>query len=169
MIKKIVTIVIILIVSLIAIYFTIFLIQNFTLEKSLVQNYNEGEKVSGDELAFTRCNYNVLDPEFATTFFIKEEGNIGFYRPNKIFWGSEQDWDNSYTGGTTIKNTTFPELVEMVKDDCYQFQEGHGDYYGEDLAWSYSPYEPEPEMTEQDIIDLEIRDMMRELYMQKKD
>ncbi len=58
-----------------------------------------------------------------------------------------QGFNVQYTGGTTLKNTTFPELVNMVKDDCSQFQESKGNYYDETINWSYSPYTPEPELT----------------------
>ncbi len=48
-----------------------------------------------------------------------------------------------FTGATTVKNITFPELVAMVKEDCSQFQKGHGGYYGNELTWSYTEAEPE--------------------------
>lgn len=153
--KKIIFIFTILIVVPIIIYFGIYLIQGQTIKKSFV-NYNEG--VGND--TFIRCNYNIFNPEFAYTFnlnLISEDGYefnkkmISFHKPKHLFSQTNEEWESSYTGGTTIQNTTFPELVEMVKEDCSQFRKGHGDYYGEDLAWSYSPYEPEPEKSQEDI------------------
>lgn len=98
-----------------------------------------------------RCNFGINDIEYG---FVGEYVNridnlkIFFYNMKRDSIFSINDWNDEYIGGTTIKNTTFPELVSMVKEDCSQFQEGHGDYYGEDLAWSYSPYEPEPEKSD---------------------
>lgn len=74
-------------------------------------------------------------------------------------------FNTQYTGGTTVKNTTFPELVKMVKKDCSQFQDSYfdkselGDTTGmndfekterwhetefKNIRWTYSPYEPRP-------------------------
>lgn len=147
------------IASLIVIYFIIFIVQNSTLEHSLVKNYNEGDQVSDykNKLAFIRCNSNILDPEFATIFFIKNEGNMGFYKPKKIFMGSYNDWGTSYTGGATIKKATFFELVKMAKEDCNQFKSAKGNPSDETINWYYSPYTleslqfEEPELTDEEV------------------
>ncbi len=54
------------------------------------------------------------------------------------------EWESEYTGGTDVENTTFPELVEMVKEDCSQFQKAKGSASDETINWSYSPYIPRP-------------------------
>gem|GEM_PF-6638314 len=48
-------------------------------------------------------------------------------------------------GGTTIKNTTYEEVLEMVKNDCSQFQEAKGKYDDIDINWSYAKYDRELE------------------------
>ena len=143
-----------------------FYLQNYLVEKSL-EKFNK--EPLGDDYALIRCNLNVFNPEFAYIFFTGDEGNISFDTLSKIIWKSE-DWKQSYVGGTTIKNTTFPELVKMVKKDCEQFKKGHGDYYGDELAWSYSPYELEPEKTEEMKEQEELREQALEREVQwKKD
>ncbi len=67
--------------------------------------------------------------------------------------------NENYLGATTVRNTTFPELVKMVKDDCEQFKDGYTDYTGyehlsdeekdeqyyevrkKNLGWTFTPAE----------------------------
>ena len=151
-------------------YVGVYVFQNIFLKKSFETEYISLKGTHIEYGKLERCNYNIFNPEFVRVMEYKDtnEKDMYFYRPAHLFSQSNDEWKNSYTGGTTIKNTTFNELVEMAKDDCYQFQQGHGDYYGEDLAWSYSPYEPEPEKTEVDIIRQQISDMLREEYIQSE-
>ena len=78
--------------------------------------------------------------------------HIHFYRTirDSIFSGN---FDVSYTGGTTIKNTTFPELVEMVKEDCSQFQEDYDNPNPETgIDWGYREADPpESPKTEEEL------------------
>ena len=165
----------IVILSLCALFFIAINLQNILLKGSFESEYTPLKADYIVNATFKRCNINILKPEFAkiTDYRDEQEINIAFYAPGKILSQTEADWDNSYTGGTTVKNTTFHELVGMVKKDCNQFQEGHGDYYGEDLAWSYSPYEPEPEKTQEEIEEEEyeewVNDAIHEMRMENKD
>jgi len=104
------------------------------------------------------CNYNIFKPKYTLITSAHYQYNnidknslsIGFFslsRPH-IFSSS---WSIKFIGGTTVTNTTFSELVKMVKEDCGQFQEGHGDFYGKDLAWSYSPAPTQEELDRRNI------------------
>jgi len=148
--RKVIKVFISIIIMLLFFYSIFFILQNHEIKNAL-EKYNEAEL--NDEHALIRCNYNIMEPEFAYVFFAMNQGHISFDQINKIFWKAK-DWKTSSTGGTTIKNTTFPELVEMVKDDCSQFQGGHGDFYGEDLAWSYSPAPTQKELDRRHILSL---------------
>lgn len=158
MIKKTLKAVVLLIFGAIIIYFLSFFLQNQIIKKSL-------EKFNGQPLdqsnILIRCNSKFLEPEFAYIFFTGDEGHVSFDSLNKVIWKAE-DWDNSYTGGTTIYKTTFDELIKMVKEDCSQFQESKGDWRkDETINWSYSPYtppeepeesaEPKPKRTEEEL------------------
>ena len=54
---------------------------------------------------------------------------------------SENNWGKNGVGATDIKNTTFPELVKMVKEDCGQFQDGYDNPDPDGPAWTYSKAE----------------------------
>lgn len=151
--KKLLKIILLLIVIIPIAYSLIFLTQNYSIKKSF-ESHIDG-KIGNYNDDWIRCNWDITNIEIAYPFMDGKTGHVSFYEPKRIFWATSNDWDNARTGGTTVKNTTFPELVKMVKEDCYQFQEGHGDYYGEDLAWSYSPYTPEPEKTPEEIAEEE--------------
>jgi len=126
----------------------------YNIENSLNDYWYSDENKTINSSDIIRCNISFLKPNVA---FVSDhillddidELKIYFYGIKNIF--SKKDDNREFIGVTTVKNTTFPELVKMIKEDCSQFQEGHGDYYGEDLAWSYSPYEPEPEKTQEEI------------------
>jgi len=141
----------IIIISLIGIY-QIYSIKKI---KDVIINY---ETRSGDkelrssikENILQICNLNIYKPKVA--FVYHDIGNknyknnsleIGFYdvSRNNPF---STNWQTEYTGGTTIQNTTFPELVKMVKEDCSQFQKAKGDFHDKTINWSYSPYTPKP-------------------------
>ena len=132
MVKKILKILVLLILSLPLVYFGVYHIQNQTLKASYV-SYNEGQ--GGD--SFIRCDLNIFEPEFTDVYFTGDEGNISF-KKTKMFFQTDEEWRQSRTGGTTIKNTTFPELVKMVKEDCDQFKQAKGEYHDKTMNWSYS-------------------------------
>lgn len=63
-----------------------------------------------------------------------------------------ENYEFEYMGGATIENTTFPELLQMVKQDCSQFQESKGGPKDKTINWVYAePFvgSPEPQMDEE--------------------
>ena len=59
------------------------------------------------------------------------------------------NYNFNYTGGTTVKNTTFEELLAMVKKDCSQFQESSSiDDNPNNTRWVYYKADP-PKSDEQ--------------------
>jgi hypothetical protein len=81
--------------------------------------------------------------------------------------------NSEYTGGTTIENTTFDELVKMTEKDCFQFQHAKGDYRDETINWSYSLARTQEKNNEDTINNLlddyfsytdEAREVYREIY-----
>lgn len=68
--------------------------------------------------------------------------NVDFYRLKRtgIF---SLDWTLVYVGGTNTENIDFARLVEMVKQDCSQFENSKNDYDDEDINWSYTPFDAE--------------------------
>ena len=132
-------------------YFCIYIIQNITLTKSYV-TYNEGQGAD----SFIRCNLNIFEPEFASAFFAMEKGHISF-KKTKMFLQTDKEWETSYTGGTTIKNTTFPELVKMVKEDCSQFQYGYDNPDPDGPRWTYTAATEEDFVEYQEPTETEIR------------
>jgi hypothetical protein len=168
--KRILTIFALLVLGVLIIYFGTFLIQNSTLKRSISQDYGDNIVFDGKIRDFIRCNMNILKPEFAYTYKIGETADVDFYNSINLFSQTEEEWDNSYTGGTTVKNVTFPELVAMVKEDCEQFKRGYLDYTGyedlseeekrekyyeierKNLGWTYTPAPKKTEeMTEEEI------------------
>ena len=149
--KKKITILIISITSLVIIYFTIFIIQNNFLKKSFEKNYISlsGQHILNSELE--RCNYNIFNPEIVKITEYKEsnEKDMSFYKPKNLFSQTKEEWRNSRTGGTTIENTTFNNLLKMVKEDCYQFQDGSEELEKTNIVWTYTP--KRPEKTEEEI------------------
>ena len=156
------------VISTVSLLIAILIVLTFLLYKTSYSALYENKILTQDEeiqnafknYEIANCDFSLKNPKHAFVSFqhyIYPEDNsemkfwrVDFYnlkRPH-IF---SQNWNIQRTGGTTIKNTTFPELVAMVKEDCGQFQEGHGDYYGDKLAWSYSPYVPEPIKTQEEI------------------
>ena len=144
------------------IYFFVFASQNYIFKKTF-QEYN-GEDFGSDSY-LVRCNYNIFKPGFAYTFYFKDRGEISFEKPGAIFSLNKNVWKDSYTGGTTVRNTTFPQLLKMVKEDCYQFQKSKGDRRDKTINWSYGKYTPEAPKTPQQILEeqREEREMLEEI------
>jgi hypothetical protein len=157
MVKRILKIVMLSILCLPLIYFGAYYIQNQTLKRSYV-SYNEGQ---GDD-SFIRCNWNIIEPKFASVYFAGDEGHISF-KKTKMFFQTDEEWMQSRTGGTTVKNTTFPELVKMVKEDCGQFKQPKGDFRDKTINWSYGPYTPEPEKTPEQLQQKEMLERAQEI------
>jgi len=143
MMKKILKNLIIVLFLIPLIYLGIFFIQSYTMKKSFIKFYGlKNIKETEKPYNFQRCNFNIFDSEFAYLTG-KNRALISFYKPKHLFSQSKEEWKNSRTGGTTIKNTTFDELVKMAKEDCSQFQE---DFDAEDpktqIDWGYREVEP---------------------------
>lgn len=90
-----------------------------------------------------RCNLLSLEYVFVDTYkdnhfeiYFHKIKFKNLFSPNKI------NWDDNYIGGTDIKNTTFPELVKMVKKDCSQFQEDYNNPDPNGIDWGYREAEP---------------------------
>jgi len=158
------------------------------INKSLINKkiYGQSEKVQKafKNYNIVECRFDLLNPEYAFVsyqHYVYPERNvdnklwrIDFYnldRDNKI----TTNWNIERTGGTTIKNTTFEELVKMAKEDCSQFQKAKGDFRDETINWSYSKYnpehviEPEKPLTEEEKEDLTERRKKKLQELMKKD
>ncbi len=121
------------------IYLILLIIQNYTLKKSFV-NYNEGKGAD----SFVRCNYNILNPKFASAFQYKDKIYISFKTPKRLFKATPQEWQNSYTGGTTAYNLPFRQALQMLKKDCDRFKKNHNWSNREkEMAWIYYPKDEE--------------------------
>jgi len=146
--KKIVKIIIALTISIPILYLGVFLIQSHTLKNSFAK-----EQIAkfDEDTKWIRCDSRILEPEFAFAFGTGNGGRIGFYRSENLFYQTEKEWENNEIGGTTVINTTFPELVKMVKKDCYQFQEDYDNPLVDKggIDWGYR--EVEPPKTEEEL------------------
>jgi hypothetical protein len=99
---------------------------------------------------YIRCDYNFFSPRVAFVDETKnrydnnQEFSIDFHYVDDIYNISENNWTDNYIGSTDIKNTTFLELLKMVKEDCSQFQKNKEE--GE-ITWGYRKAEPQKERT----------------------
>lgn len=108
------------------------------------------------------CDFDLKERIQALIFEENRSAGLGYRirffntKRNSIF---SQSFQSNYTGGTTVKNTTFPQLLKMVKEDCSQFQKGYLDYTGyedlsekekddryweierKNLGWTYAPHD----------------------------
>jgi len=143
--------------------------------------YSQSEKIQKiiKNYDIVQCRHSIFKPKYsivAHKYYSEDRQtyDVAFYSPirHNILSSS---WQIDYTGGTTVKNTTFDELVAMVKDDCNQFQEAKGDPSDEVINWSYSPYipekeeEPEEELSNEEIEELRQQyKLEREWYLEVK-
>ena len=82
-----------------------------------------------------------------------------------MFYQTDEEWRQSRIGGTTVINTTFDELVEMIKDDCSQFQEDYDNPLVDEggIDWGYREADPsEPPKTEEDLEYEKMQDIIGE-------
>jgi len=118
------------------------------------------------------CDFNLTHPSYS---LITEEDilgrgkltyeilhyELGRAHPFSFKWGVD------YLGGTTVKNTTYPQLLKLVKKDCDRFQKSSSlNADPNDTRWVYSKAEPPktPEqIAEQKKKD---RDYLYEFYIQ---
>ena len=147
----------ILIVVLIIVYIIIFVYQNYKFKNSYENLIHK--TLSKDELLeykrdIVRCNWNIFNPEFAYISG-KIDPDISFHKPPFLLYDLK-DSLQFYIGGTTIENITFEKLLEMVKEDCYQFQKDHNwaetwnkPEANTELRWKWSRSETEEEKREE--------------------
>lgn len=127
--------------------------------------FNQSENVQKSYVNYMpiQCKFKLLNPEYAFVNYLhyiypdrnidKESQTIGFYTLTRSHIFSS-NWNLEYTGGTTLENTTFPELVKMVKEDCSQFQEDYDNPKVDEggIDWGYREVDPpEPPKTEEDL------------------
>lgn len=151
------------------------------IDKKLIEKevFSESENVQNSYISYqpVKCRFSFSAMEYAFISHLHyiypeddvdmESLNIGFYNVSRTHFFSS-NWKINYTGSTEVHNTTFTQLVKMVKEDCSQFQRGHGDYYGDELAWSYSPYDPElEEFLERDSQEFRLTKEEEEEYLRK--
>ena len=157
------------ILGLIVIYFGTFYMQNYLLKKNLYKNYifqyNTEDLVKYD---FERCNLNIFYPEISfieleKSEYIGDDFGVYFYKPKNFFFQTTKEWENSYIGGATIKNTTFPELLKMVKEDCEQFQKPRGHANDKIINWRWSSYNKEEEELEKKQREKEQKENLRQM------
>ena len=144
-IKKILKIISIVILLFIIIYFGIYFIQNKTLTNSFVKETNT---ILDNETKFIRCNWNIFEPEFAFVFDGGlNDAHMSFRKSKKMFYQDKLNWRKNKIGGTTISNTTFDNLLKMVKEDCYQFQKDSKDLKNppKEISWGYREYDRKAE------------------------
>lgn len=136
------------------IYSGIYYIQYHAMKNSFIefyglQNITEEEK----PYSFLRCNNAFWNPEFAYLTG-GDLALIAFYRPSNIFSQTKEEWEASDIGGTMVKNSSFKKLIQMIKEDCAQFQKSYGDSKDKAINWVYSRpivETSEPEKTERQL------------------
>lgn len=158
--KKTMAIVVILLV-IVAISFQMYSFKRIESELVSENILSQSENVQKSYVSYksSLCKFDLLKPEYAFISYLhyvypednidRESWNVGFYEATRSMPFS-YNWTLNYKGGTNIENATFDEIVAMVKEDCSQFQQSKGDYWDETINWSYSAYEPEPELTEEE-------------------
>ncbi len=126
----------------------VYVFGTLNIEKSLIKYWtnNDPDNKSFD-YEMVRCNHALFHPEVVFVYeaerYFDSHFNLYFYNVKNIFSASRGN--REYTGTTTVINTTFPELVTIVKEGCAQFRVGYGDYQSGKLNWLYT--EPDPEKT----------------------
>ena len=131
-------------------YILIFSIQSLLLKNSLLNYVNSYDTSTVVSQKIVRCSYNILNTDVAyveleNDEYIGDDYGIYFYFLENIFNIKNNDWTKNYIGATDPKNTTFPELVEMVKEDCGQFQGGFVNEDSDGIHWSHTRAETNDE------------------------
>lgn len=146
--KKINKLMVIFILILLVVLTALYGASQYNTKKSLNDYWYGDENKAINASEILRCSFSLFKPDvvFVSDHVLLDdidEMKVYFYKIMNIF--SKEDDNREFIGVTTIENTTFPELVKMVKEDCSQFQKAKGDPSDKTINWSYSPYEPEPE------------------------
>lgn len=151
--------------ALLIICISLFVLQQHNIKEFITDYWFPPKGKVINDYKIIRCDYAVFTPQvaFVSDQVILDEFPeivVYFSELSNTFFGAIHE---DYLGSATIKNTTFPQLVQMVKEDCGQFKEGYLDYTGyedlseqekydryyeieeKNLGWTYTPYTPEPE------------------------
>jgi|GEM_PF-5174488 len=128
-------------------FISIFVLSKYNIETGLNNYWYEDENKVISHSEIIRCDNNLLHPAVA---FLSEhvlledidELKVYFYRIKDIFSKNENTRD--FIGVATVTNTTFPELVKMVKEDCSQFQADYNNPDSDGIDWGYREAEPAP-------------------------
>jgi len=138
------------IIILIIIYFSILFFQNYKINKInynylvKLNNRQELTKELKDKHTLKRCNFNIFKPEYYQVSGGNNDALITFYKFDNMLLNNltPDNLEEKYLGFTRVKNTTFDNLLKMVKEDCYQFQtNGKKD----NTSWVYMEYNYEEE------------------------
>ena len=120
-----------------------------------------------EEYKAIKCDlFDFINPEY--TFIAKRperDYELFFFniKTSNIF---SKEIILDYIGGSDIKNTTFSQLLKLVKQDCSQFQKSKGNYTDKTINWSYSKYIPEPVLTPEEQKEKDRKDLVDELKME---
>jgi len=149
--KKIILVILITLILSLLVYTGIYFIQNKTMKNSFIKFYGlEKYTEKSKPYSFQGCNLNIFNPEFAYLTG-RTRILIVFYKPKSLFNPSEVEWKKSYIGSTEVKNTTFPQLLKMVKEDCEQFKKSKGERTDKTINWSYGKYKSLKEKTPEEL------------------
>ncbi|PID83162.1 hypothetical protein CSB11_02345 [Candidatus Campbellbacteria bacterium] len=161
-------------------YFSLYYIQNKNI-KTHQLNYwfpSKGKKINKYESV--RCSYSIFDTK---SVFVSEQVILDKYKELALYFS---DYSNSfftskvnekYLGSSKVNNTTFPELLRMVKQDCEQFQKGKGNRNDKTINWIYYKNNPEldeiikelkKDKDEEDVGDFTESEYFKELERQQK-
>lgn len=119
-------------------------------EKILSQNKEIQNAFKNYEIL--TCNFHLTEPKYVFISFQhysypEDEIDIELLRIDfyNLFRANifSRDWEIKRTGGTTVENATYAELLKMTKKNCSQFQKSKGDFRDKTINWSYSPFDPE--------------------------
>ncbi|MCK5589092.1 MAG: hypothetical protein KAI16_02155 [Candidatus Pacebacteria bacterium] len=155
------------------------IILTFFIYKPFLDNKNIKEVINASEVEtheyfknkvqqyeVMKCEFTLKDIKHVFVYEEKFEGElyygIEFYnlKRDSIF---SQELTSEYIGGTTIKNTTFPELLKMVKEDCEQFQKPRGHANDKIINWRWSSYNKEEEELEKKQREKEQKENLRQM------
>lgn len=145
--KKI-NLIIIVALTLSIVYIGVYLIQNALLRQSYESNYTSLTASYIVSSVLQRCDMNIFHPKFLRITHYKDidEKDISFYKISNLFSQTEKQWQASYTGGSSVRNATFDELLTLVKQDCSQFQDDFENPDPEGINWGYRAAPTEEEI-----------------------
>lgn len=139
---------------LITIPFGLYLLQNYKIKNFQIDYWFPPKDKTINNYEIIRCNYSLIEPKIA---FVSDQVLLGEYPEIAIYFSEMKNTiygkvNENYLGATTVTNTTFDELVAMVKEDCSQFQEDYNNPDSNGIDWGYREADPpEPPKTEEEL------------------